>query len=92
MIYELHYHDSTGNLVFMLTQNVIDGELFWNDSSDTTAQEATVNGHEAFLVSYPEEPNVYTLIWQDYDYQYRIYGYFEETDKLMKIAEGIQVK
>ena len=91
-VYELHYNDSTGNLVFILSQITIDGDLLWNDSSNTTAQEVTVNGHKAFLISYAEEPNIYTLIWQDYYYQYSIYGYFEEIDELMKIAEGIRTR
>ena len=90
MIYELQYSDSNGNIVFILSQSVIDGELLWNDNDDTTSQEITVNGQKAYLVSYIDEPDVYTLIWRDNSYQYTIYGYFEDRSELIKIAESVE--
>ena len=89
---EFHYNDRAGNLIFILYQDVIDGELQWNDDENIDAQEILVNGQKAFLISYIDEPNIYSLIWRDHSYQYTLYGYFENQTELVKVAENITLQ
>ncbi len=90
--YQVNYCDENGDLVFILSQRIISEELHWNDQDNITAQAITINNHKAYLITDNQEPNLYTLVWQDYYYQYDLYGYFTSQDEIIKTAENIQLK
>ena len=90
--YQINYYDGNGNLVVMLTQKTIDSELTWGDQEGVVPKEVTVNGHKAYLLTYPEEPNVYMLIWQDYYYQYSVYGLFESEAQIIGFCENVKLR
>ena len=61
------------------------------NGEDATVSEFMMDGKQAYLMSYAEEPNVYNLMWTDNLYIYHIYGYFESVDDLIQIAESVEV-
>lgn len=91
MYYMINYYDDADNLVIMFKQGIIDSETMWNDEG-VIPKEITINGHKAYLLTYPDEPNVYTLIWQDYYYQYNVYGMFASEEKVIEFCENVRVR
>ena len=88
------YYDAEGNIKFVLMQTVIDGngDLTVDKNEKDTLQNVTVNGFEGILVTYADEANNYQIVWQDKSYTYWLYGEFDSTDELMKIAEGVKIE
>lgn len=88
---QTNYFDND-NLMIMMKQSVINSEMTWNDDEKILPREVTVNGHKAYLITYQDEPNIYTLIWQDYYYQYNVYGMFASEAEVIAFAEGIKLR
>lgn len=89
------YYDSKGNIKFVLTQTIIndsnDEDLTVDKEAGDTLVSVKINGFEGLLISYGNEEDTYYLIWQDKNYKYWIYGVFESSSELIRIAEGIVV-
>lgn len=92
MYYLVNYYDGANNLVIMLKQSIIDSETMWNDDGSVVPKEITINEHKAYLLTYQDEPNVYTLIWQDYYYQYSVYGMFQSEAEAIGFCENIKLR
>ena len=90
--YQINYYDGNGNLMIMMKQSVINSEMTWNDDESVVPKEITVNGHKAYLLTYQDEPNVYTLIWQDYYYQYNVYGLFANEAEVISFCENVNLR
>lgn len=80
-----------GNLMFSLTQNIIDNESYWADNDNQTIYKAKVNGYEAIIAEKNGEHKTYFIIWQDNEYKYTITGVFDNIDELIKVAESVKV-
>ena len=89
--YTANYFDKNNAFMFCYTQMIIDSDSK-GDGEEGTATEITINGLSAIVLTYSDEPNVYTLYWQDQQYRYRIYGYFEDYNELIRIATSVDVK
>ena len=90
-VFRLSYYDENDAFVFSYNQMIIDSDSE-GDAEEGTATEITINGLSAMVITYSDEPNVYTLYWQDNQYRYRIYGYFEDYNELIRIANSVDVK
>ena len=77
------------NVIFYVTQNIINSELHWTNSEGQKIYKTTVNDYEAMLIENLQIPNIYTLIWQDNQYEYRITGEFTHISEITKTAEGV---
>ena len=79
-----------GNLVFVLTQNVIRGEFAWLDSENQIMYQTKINGYDAIILEEKDITGCYNLIWRDREYEYVIMGMFSNIQELTKTAEGIK--
>ena len=75
--------------VFYVTQNTINSELNWANSESQKIYKTTVNGNEAIITEDINMPNIYTLIWQDSEYEYLVSGKFSDINEIKKVADGI---
>ncbi len=90
-VFRLSYYDENDAFMFSYNQMVIDlGSE--GDAEEGISTETTINGLSAIIITYNDEPNVYSLYWQDNQYRYRIYGYFEDYDELIRLATSVKVK
>lgn len=90
-----HYSDASDNLAFTMTQRVYDPEAakdFMVDSDEALVSTVTIGLFEGVLVQYYDTPGLCLLTWLNRSYLYTLYGYFDSTDELLKIAEGIQAE
>ena len=76
-------------IVFTAVQNIINSELNWTNSEQQNIYKTTVNSYDAILIEDLQNPNVYTIIWQDNEYEYLIAGKFSDIKEITKVAEGI---
>lgn len=90
LLYQIYYYTDTGELKFYLTQSVVDGTYSFLDNEVGQIAHVEVNGHKAVFIE--EESSVYSLIWQDEQYRYTIYGKFDSMYELIKIAENGKLK
>lgn len=86
--YSISFYDGE-NYIFYASQNIIDSELNWTNSEQQNIYKTTVNSYEAILTEDLQNSNVYTIIWQDSEYEYRIMGKFTNISEITKVAEGI---
>ena len=85
-----YYSEDT--LIFSLTQNVISGEMNWNNAEGQSVSEIQINGYRAVLIEDQNMTSVYSLIWRDQEYEYNIVGLFSNKDELIQVAEGVKTK
>ncbi len=90
-IFRLSYYDENDSFIFSYHQMVI-GFNSTADSENGTLSEIEINGLNAVVIAYSDDPNVYCLYWQDNQYRYRIYGYFEDYNELIRLASSVDVK
>lgn len=90
-VFRLSYYDENGTFVFSYNQMVIDFGSE-GDAEEGSSTEMTINGLSAVIFTYDDEPNVYSLYWQDSQYRYNIYGYFEDYNELIRFATSVEVK
>lgn len=90
-IFMLNYFDENDEFVFTYNQTIIDVDDVL-DSEEGKITETTINGLNAVIITYEDQPNVYILCWQDSQYRYSIYGYFEDYNELIRLAESVEVK
>lgn len=79
-------------MIFSLTQNVISGEMNWNNAEGQSVSEIQINGYRAVLIEDQNMTSVYSLIWRDQEYEYNIVGLFSNKDELIQVAEGVKTK
>lgn len=89
--FRLSYYNADEERVITYRQSTIDANSTV-DAEGATATELTVNGWDGVLLTYEDEPNVYTLYWQDYEYRYSFYGQFDSLDQLIRMAESVYVE
>lgn len=77
--------------VFSFTQNIINQDLNWADIEGQAIQKTLVGDFEALILIDINNPGFYSLIWQDYNYEYNIVGMFSGVDELIRIAEGVKI-
>lgn len=90
-IFMLNYYDECNAFAFTYRQMVVDSESKSNAEAGASAQ-MTINGMNAIVFTYADQPNVYSLYWQDRQYRYNIYGYFEDYTQLIRLATSVDVK
>ncbi len=89
--YSISYY-SEDSLIFSLTQNVISGEMNWNNAEGQLVSEIQINGYNAILIEDQNTPSVYSLVWRDKEYEYNIVGLFTNKEELIRVAEGIKTE
>lgn len=89
--YIVDYFNTEGNWALTFQQMTISSESE-GDATQGNAIDVIVNGMNAILFTYEDQPNAYMLYWQDSQYRYSINGYFDSYDDLLKMAESVQVK
>ena len=90
-VYMVSYYDTEGNVAFTFKQTTISSGSK-GDSEEGNATEVIVNGLNAVLITYTDNPNLYVLYWQDSQYRYSIYGTFDSPSELLQMAASVQVK
>lgn len=90
-VYMVSYYDTEGNVSFTFKQTTIPlGSE--GDSQEGNPANIIVNGLNAVLITYTDNPNLYVLYWQDSQYRYSIYGTFNNQSELLQMATSVQVK
>lgn len=87
--YTATYYDSTDSLRFLLTRGTLEDSEWYVDNESTVITETQINSYPAILAEYTDDSGVYMLIWQDAQYSYMLYGHFDSTAELIRVAEGI---
>lgn len=90
-VYILDYYNENNAFVCSYRQMVINSGSK-GDAEEGISTETTINGLSAIIITYNDEPNVYSLYWQDHQYRYSIYGYFEDYNELIRLATSVEVK
>ena len=62
------------------------------DNENANVSMISINGFEAVLVEYYDNPNNYTVVWQDNNYSYTVLGEFSSQSELRKFAEGLKIE
>lgn len=86
--YVVSFYDDE-EYIFFLSQNIITSELKWANSENQKIYKTIISNHDAILVEDSKTPNIYTLIWQDTEYEYLISGRFSDNNEIIKIAESL---
>jgi hypothetical protein len=86
----MDYYNQIGENVITFKQRIISSGSE-GDAEEGTANEITINGFQAIVISYADHPNEYVLYWQDNQYRYSIHGYFEDYDELIRMATSVKV-
>lgn len=89
--YMLTYCNTKGENVLTFKQTIINADS-WGDAAEATVTNIEINGLNAVLITYADQPNVYNLYWQDNQYRYNIHGLVESYDELIKMATSVAVK
>lgn len=90
-MYMLSYYNAEGEDVLTFAQIIVTADSE-GDAAEATATNIKINGLNAVLFTYADQPNVYNLYWQDDQYRYNIYGLFQSYDELIKMATSVAVK
>ena len=90
-VYTLLYYNSEGNVVITFQQMTI-ASGSEGDSMEGIATDVVINGLNAVLITYADQPNLYVLYWQDSQYKYSIYGTFASRDEILRMAGSVAVK
>lgn len=93
MFYTVNYYKND-ELLIVFFQKIIDSEEeIKYDSEYASVTNTVINGVEAILVSYsyPDMPNVYTLIWRDCRYIYSIEGVFDTIEDIFTLASSVHI-
>ncbi len=77
------------NCIFYLSQNVITSELHWTNSESQEIYKTSINNYDAIITKDLSNTSVYTIVWQDNQYEYRIMGEFSSINEIIKVAEGL---
>ena len=92
--YMINYKNLDSGEQIRFVQMTIDSDRngsFMVDSDNAVTKAVYVNGFEGVLFEYADTPGIYALTWQDISYKYLLYGNFESTDEILKIAQGVKV-
>ena len=90
-IFSIDYYNADGESIITFVQMIIDSDSSV-DANGATATELAVNGWDGVLLTYEDQPSVYMLYWQDYEYRYSFYGQFDSLDQLITMAESVYVE
>ncbi len=91
LFYLTSYYNND-EMKFCLTQKIISQQSAWADSEGQTITHCDINGYQAILLENTDDPFLYMLVWQDSQYEYKLEGYFSDTDEILKVAKGIQLQ
>ncbi len=87
----LMYYNAAGEIMITFKQMTVSFGSE-GDAQDGIATDVTINGMNAILITYEDQPNAFLLYWQDAQYKYNIHGYFESYDELIELANSVAVK
>lgn len=87
--YQIYYYTVQGEWKFFVSQSVIDKADSFVDNETGQIAYIELNESKAILIEYYDADSLYSLIWQDNQYRYTIYGIFPSMSEMVKIAEGI---
>jgi hypothetical protein len=90
--YYVDYYVPSGEWKLAFYQGIIDGSNSFMDNESSNIVYLKVNDYGAVLTEYEGEQTVYSLVWQDTQYRYTLYGYFDSVTEMIKIAEGIKIQ
>lgn len=90
-VYIVDYANANGDVVITFKQMTITSGSE-GDSQEGNPTDIIVNGLNAVLITYADNPNLYVLYWQDSQYRYSISGAFESQNELLQMAASVQVK
>lgn len=91
LYYTVNYYENS-EYIFSIMQNIITQDLYWRNSESHKIYTANINGFDAIIVENIDMDNVYSILWQDNEYEYSIMGIFSSIDEIIKVAEGIKLK
>lgn len=87
--YQIYFYTVQGEWQFFVSQSVIDkADSFVDDETGQIAY-IELNDNKAILIEYYDADSLYSLIWQDNQYRYTIYGTFSSMSEMVQIAKGI---
>lgn len=86
--YLVSFYDDE-EFILCFSQKIITSELKWTNSENQKIYKTIISNHDAILVEDSKTPNIYTLIWQDTEYEYLISGRFSDKSEIIKIAESL---
>lgn len=90
-VYKLSYFNTDGEEVITFRQMTFSSGSE-GDATEGIATDVIVNGLNAVVFTFEDDPKAYMLYWQDNQYRYSISGSFESYDDLLKMAESVEVK
>ena len=89
--YQATIYSNDGTWKFLLMQNLAGDLNSFVGNEEVNAIHLKIGEHSAILVEYEGIETVYSLVWQDTEYRYSLYGYFTSLTELIQVAEGVTV-
>ncbi len=86
LLYLLYYFYQD-EIKFTITQSLISDESIWADYMEQNATTIAVNGYTGIVLQEQESPPVFTVVWQDAQYEYSLTGYFTDEQDAIGMAE-----
>ena len=90
--YYVNCYTQSGEWKFAFCQRLIDGSNSFLDNESGNIIHLKVNEYGAVFTEYEEEQVIYSLVWQDAEYRYSLYGYFDSVTEMVQIAESFELQ
>lgn len=87
--YQIYYYTEQGEWKFFISQSVINKTSSFTNDENSQIAYIDLNGTKAILIEYYNADSLYSLVWQDDQYRYTIYGTFASINEMVGIAQGI---
>ncbi len=89
--YTVFFLTDTYEFKCQFSQSIIDAASSYIDNEAGQIAYVSVNNYKAILIEHDSESEYYSLIWQDSQYRYTLYGSFTSISELVKIAESVRI-
>ncbi len=89
--YTIFFSTESQEFKCQFTQTCIEDANSYVDMQDGQIGYLDINNKKAALIEHEGDIKFYSLIWQDEQYRYTLYGSFASISELIKIAEGITI-
>lgn len=87
--YTIFFLSESQEFKCQFTQTVVGESNSYIDNEEGQIAYLDVNKNKAVLIEHAGDITFYSLIWQDEQYRYTLYGSFASISELIKIAEGV---